>query len=317
MNAAAVSAIRTNGLTKYYGPVVGIEDVTLDVQQSEIFGFLGANGAGKTTTIRLLLDLLRPTHGSASILGFDCQRQGLAARACVGYLPGELPMVPDQTGAGFLQFLTRVGGVAVSATRLEWLLRRFDVSDMDLRRKLRDQSQGMRRKLGVIQAMMANAPVIILDEPTLGLDPLMIDAFCETVHDLVREGTTVFLSSHVLGEVDRLCDRIALIRRGRLVEVQALDELRRRATRRVIVEFAQPVDRIGYLGSSAVLVQCEPKRWVLEIRGPLGPIVSALAGLPVMDLTVKPFTLQDYILEHYADADAHANADARTSSARA
>jgi ABC-2 type transport system ATP-binding protein len=308
---SATSAIRTNGLTKYYGAIVGIEDVTLDVHRGEVFGFLGANGAGKTTTIRLLLDLLRPTHGSASILGFDCQRDSLDARARVGYLPGELPIVPDQTGASFLKFLTRVGGLDVSDTRLAWLLRRFDVSDMDLRRKLRDQSQGMRRKLGVIQAMMTNAPVIILDEPTLGLDPLMIDAFCETVHDLVREGTTVFLSSHVLGEVDRLCHRIALIRRGRLVEVQALDELRRRATRRVTVEFAQPVDPIGYLGSSARLVQAEPRRWVLDIGGPLGPFVSTLAGLPVTDLHVKPFTLQDYILEHYADVDANTDASDR------
>src|SRR5262249_8514217 len=144
------------------------------------------------------------------------------------------------------------------------------------------------------------------DEPTLGLDPLMIDAFCETVHDLIREGATVFLSSHVLGEVDRMCDRIALIRRGRLVEVQALDELRNRATRRVIVEFSRPVEPLGYLRSSALTVACGSRRWVLEVQGPLGPLMSELAGLPVTDLHVKPFTLQDYILEHYADADRRA-----------
>jgi ABC-2 type transport system ATP-binding protein len=302
----ASSAIRTDGLTKYYGPIVGIEDVSLDVRQGEVFGFLGANGAGKTTTIRLLLDLMRPTHGRASILGFDCHRQGLAARACIGYLPGELPIMPDLTGHGLLKFLTRVGGQAVSPARLEWLLRRFDVSDTDLRRKLREQSQGMRRKLGVIQAMMTGAPVIILDEPTLGLDPLMIDAFCDTVRELVREGTTVFLSSHVLSEVDRICDRIALIRRGRLVEVQALDELRRRAARRVTIDFNRPVEPFGHWPAGVTIVASEPRRLVLDVRGPLGPLMSQLRDLPIADLQVQPFTLQDYVLEHYADDERHA-----------
>jgi ABC-2 type transport system ATP-binding protein len=300
------SAIRMEGLTKYYGSIVGVEDVSLDVRQGEVFGFLGANGAGKTTTIRLLLDLLRPTQGRASIFGFDCQREGLAARACVGYLPGELPIMPDLTGAGLLKFLSRVGGQTVSSTRLAWLLRRFDVSDMDLRRKLRDQSQGMRRKLGVIQAMMTGAPVIILDEPTLGLDPLMIDAFCETVQDLVRDGTTVFLSSHVLAEVDRVCDRVALIRRGRLVEVQDLADLRRHAARRIIVELTRPVEPFGYWPPSVLIVACEPRRWVLDVRGPLGPLLVQLRDLPIADLHVQPFTLQDYVLEHYADDDSHA-----------
>jgi ABC-2 type transport system ATP-binding protein len=303
---SATSAIRTEGLTKYYGSIVGVEDVSLDVRQGEVFGFLGANGAGKTTTIRLLLDLVRPSHGHASILGFDCQRDGVAARACVGYLPGEFPIFPELTGAGLLKFLTRVGGQPVSAARLERLLRRFDVSDTDLRRKLRDLSQGMKRKLGVIQAMMTGAPVIILDEPTLGLDPLMIDAFCETVHELTREGTTVFLSSHVLAEVDRVCDRIALIRRGRLVEVQALEDLRRGSARRVIVEFSQPVEPSRILPPGALIVTREPRRWVLDVHGPLGPIVAQLGSLPVADLHVEPFKLQDYILERYADADRHA-----------
>jgi ABC-2 type transport system ATP-binding protein len=303
----ATSAIRTDGLTKYYGSIVGIEDVSLEVREGEVFGFLGANGAGKTTTIRLLLDLLRPSHGRASILGFDCHRDSVAARACVGYLPGELPIFPELTGAGLLRFLTRAGGQTVSAGRLEHLLRRFDVSDTDLRRKLRDQSQGMKRKLGVIQAMMTGAPVIILDEPTLGLDPLMIDAFCETIHELTREGrTTVFLSSHVLAEVDRVCDRIALIRRGRLVEVQDLAELRRGSARRVIVEFSQPVEPLRALPPGALLVTREPRRWVLDVRGPLGPTISQLGTLPVADLHVEPFRLQDYILERYADVDPRA-----------
>jgi ABC-2 type transport system ATP-binding protein len=299
------SAIHTNRLTKYYGDIVGIEDVTLDVHEGEIFGFLGANGAGKTTTIRVLLDLVRPSSGQASILGFDCHTQSRDARARIGYLPGELPIYPEMTGGGFLKFLTQVDGRAVSPARLEKLLRRFDVSDVDLRRKLRDHSQGMKRKLGVIQAMMTGAPVIILDEPTLGLDPLMIDAFCETVREIQREGATVFLSSHVLAEVERMCDRIALIRRGRLVDVQSLADLRRHAARRVIIDFSQPVNGSYALpaGAGVVLISREPTRWVLEVQGPLGPTVSQLgaSALPIADLQIEPFTLRDYVLERYGD----------------
>src|SRR5688572_5253865 len=154
-------AIRTNGLTKYYGRVVGLDGLTLDVPEGVVFGFLGPNGAGKTTTIRLLLDLVRPSAGTASIGGFDCQRRGLEARRLVGYLPGELPIYPDLTGHGFLRFLATVGQRAVSATRLEWLLSRFDVSETDLRRRMRDYSQGMKRKLGLIQALMTDPPLVI------------------------------------------------------------------------------------------------------------------------------------------------------------
>ena len=209
--------------------------------QGEVFGFLGANGAGKTTTIRLLLDLLRPTSGTAEVLGFDCQRQGLEARRRIGYLPAEMPMYPELTGAAYLKFLSAIGPPP-SRTRLDQLLRRFDVSDLDLRRRMRDYSHGMKRKLGLLQALMTDAPVLVLDEPTSGLDPLMIEAFGETIDELARAGrTTVLLSSHVLSEVDRVCRRIGLIRNGRLVAVQTLSELRAATPRRLTVLFSQPV----------------------------------------------------------------------------
>src|SRR5262245_7113921 len=160
----------------------------------------------------MLLDLVRPTSGTASILGFDCQRQGLEARRRVGYLPGEMPVYPELTGARYLQFLSAIGSQPASPARIAFLLRRFDVSDLDLKRRMRDYSHGMKRKLGIIQALMTEAPLLILDEPTSGLDPLMIEAFGETVDELAREGrTTVFLSSHILSEVDRICQRIGLV----------------------------------------------------------------------------------------------------------
>jgi len=291
------TALRIDGLTKYYGPVIGVETLSLDVPAGAVFGFLGANGAGKTTTIRLLLDLLRPTSGSASILGFDCRRESLEVRRRVGYLPSEMPFYPDQTGAGYLKFLSALGQQPVSNARLEFLFQRFDMSELDLRRRMRDYSHGMKRKIGIVQALMSDAPVLILDEPTSGLDPLMIEAFCETLDELARAGrTTIFLSSHVLSEVDRVCDRIALIRNGRLVAVRTMSELRLETPRRVTVLFSRPVDAFVSLAPGVTIVTREPQRWVVEARGPLGGLITALAHLPVADISIAAFGLEEAIL---------------------
>ena len=296
-----VPAIRLEGLTKYHGAVVGIEDLSLDVEPGEVFGFLGANGAGKTTTIRTLLDLLRPTRGSAAVLGFDCQRQSFESRRRIGYLPGEMPVYPELTGAEYLRFLAALGPQP-PATRIEWLLRRFDVSDLDLRRRMRDYSQGMKRKLGVVQALMTGAPVLILDEPTSGLDPLMIEAFAETIHEISRSGgTTVFLSSHVLSEVDRTCSRIGIVRAGRLVALRTLGELRASAPRRVTIVFSEPVGDSPTLPPNVVPISRESQRWVVDISGPLGPLLASLGSLPVHDIAVAPFAIEDTVLHLYEE----------------
>jgi ABC-2 type transport system ATP-binding protein len=293
----AVAAIETRGLTKYYGRVVGLENLSLEVGQGEVFGFLGANGAGKTTTIRMLLDLVRPSAGAASILGFDCHRQSLESRRCVGYLPGEMPFYPELSGARYLAFLSSVGAVPPAPGRIESLLQRFDVSDLDLKRRMRDYSHGMKRKLGLVQALMTDAPVLILDEPTSGLDPLMIEAFAETVDELARAGrTTVFLSSHILSEVDRICQRIGLVRGGQLVAVRTLSELRAAAPRRMTVLFSAPVNADMPQLPGATLVTREPERWIVDVQGPLGEIVPRLAHLPVTDVQLAPFTLDEAIL---------------------
>jgi len=293
----APAAIRTDALTKYYGAVIGVEGLSLEVVQGEVFGFLGANGAGKTTTIRMLLDLVRPTSGSASVLGLDCQHRGIEARARIGYLPGEMPVYPELTGARYLSFLASLGSRQVSRTRLEFLLRRFDVSDIDLRRRMRDYSHGMKRKLGLIQALMTEAPLLILDEPTSGLDPLMIEAFSETIDELRKTGkTTIFMSSHILSEVDRVCERIGLVRHGRLVAVRTLAELRSQAPRRMTVSFAAPVDTDPAAVPGISVVMREPLLWVIDVHGPAGPLMSSLKGLPVADLTMTPFTLDETIL---------------------
>jgi ABC-2 type transport system ATP-binding protein len=292
----AVAAIETRGLSKYYGRVVGLENLSLEVAQGEVFGFLGANGAGKTTTIRMLLDLVRPSAGTASILGFDCQRQSLESRRRIGYLPGEMPFYPELTGARYLSFLSSLGPARPTSGRIAFLLRRFDVSDLDLKRRMRDYSHGMKRKLGLVQALMTEAPLLILDEPTLGLDPLMIEAFAETVDELARAGTTVFLSSHILSEVDRICQRIGLVRGGQLVAVRTLSELRAAAPRRMTVLFSAPVDGEMPALPGATLVTREPARWLVDVQGPLGEIVPRLAHLPVSDVHLAAFTLEESIL---------------------
>jgi len=296
------AAISIRALTKYYGAVIGVEDLSLDVAQGEVFGFLGANGAGKTTTIRMLLDLVRPTSGAASVLGHDCQQRGLEARAQIGYLPGEMPIYPELTGAGYLSFLASIGSRPASRARIEFLLRRFDVSDLDLRRRMRDYSHGMKRKLGLIQALMTEAPVLILDEPTAGLDPLMIEAFVDTIDELRQGGkTTIFMSSHILAEVDRVCERIGLVRHGHLAAVRTLAELRSESARRIAVVFSAPVCSGVPALAGIVVVSREPQRWVLDVTGPLGDLVSSLNGLPVADMTMTPFTLDDTILRILAE----------------
>jgi beta-exotoxin I transport system ATP-binding protein len=296
------AAIRLDGLTKYYGRVIGLEGVTLDIAQGEVFGFLGANGAGKTTTIRMLLDLLRPTSGAAFVLGLDCQRQGLEVRRRVGYLPGEMPMYPELTGAGYLKFLAALGPAPPNPARLDALFRRFDVSDVDLGRRMRDYSHGMKRKMGIIQALMTDAPVLILDEPTSGLDPLMIEAFGDTIGELAREGrTTIFLSSHVLSEVDRVCHRIGVIHNGRLGAVKSLDELRVSTARRVVVTFTAEVQPVP-LPAGVLVVDRRPRRWVVELSGAMGPLLDSIAGLPVEDIEQSAFTLEDVVLRLFAEA---------------
>jgi ABC-2 type transport system ATP-binding protein len=293
-------AIEVEGLTKYYGAVIGIEELSFEVAPGEVYGFLGANGAGKTTTIRLLVDLLRPSRGRARVLGLDCQRDTLEARRRVGYLPGELPVYPDLSAAGYLDYLAQLDGRPVSRRYLDELLERFDVSDVDLTRRLREQSHGMKQKIGIIQALMGRAPVLILDEPTAGLDPLMVRAFRDTLEDLKRDrATTIFLSSHVLTEVEATCDRIGLIRGGRMVASGTIEDLKRSAARRITIELREPATRLLPPLPGVTIVSSASLQLVLDVEGPLGLVLEALSAFPVHDLRVESFTLEDFVARYY------------------
>jgi len=296
----APPAVATHGLTKRFGRLVAVKALDLVVEPGQVYGFLGLNGAGKTTTIRLLLDLLRPTAGSAAILGHDCQADGLAARALVGYMPGEAGFYRDMTGRQVLGFLSRLSPHAIREGWQRELLERLAFHDMDLDRRIREYSTGMKRKLAIVQAFQAEAPLLILDEPTEGLDPLMQEAFYALLADVRQQGTTVFLSSHVLSEVDRVCDRIGVLRAGELVLAAPVDGVRRMAPRLVRVEFRDPVPPppSGW-PSSIEIVEAAATRWSLRVRGSLGPVVESLAGLPVADLDVREPRLEDVVINYY------------------
>jgi len=231
------AAIRTEGLTKHYGKVIGIEDVDLEVREGEVFGFLGPNGAGKSTTIRTLLDLLHPTRGTATVLGLDSRRDSVEIRRHVGYLPGELAMYDQMTGRQMLEHfaglrsMDDLGEALPIAERLE----------LDLDVKIRSYSSGNRQKLAIALVMMHRPRLLILDEPTTALDPLIQLEFYGLIDEVRDEGRTVFVSSHVLPEVERLAERVGIIRNGRLVVVEDFDAIRERAVRKVELRFAEPV----------------------------------------------------------------------------
>jgi ABC-2 type transport system ATP-binding protein len=299
---SATAAIRLEHLGKRYGRLIALKDVSFDVLPGEVFGFLGLNAAGKTTTIRILLDLVRPTSGRASIFDADCQTRGLDVRAQLGYLPGEPGFYGDMTGEATLDLLGRLQRQRVVPARRKSLLDRLEFAAADLRRPMREYSTGMKRKLGIVQAFQSDPPLLVLDEPTEGLDPLMQDAFYELLAESRRRGRTVFMSSHVLPEVERVCDRIGLLRGGELVLMSPVQEVRSLAGRRVRVAFGEDVAPPATWPPACDIVEVTPRLWDLRVHGPLGPIVTLLAMRPVVDLDVQMPHLEEVLKRYYTDA---------------
>jgi ABC-2 type transport system ATP-binding protein len=291
------AAIRTEALTKHYGPVRALEALTLDVLPGEIFGFLGPNGAGKSTMIRTLLGFLHPTAGSASVLGMDIVEQSVEIRRRVGYLPGGIALYDSLTGADALEYLNDLQGR--EPTRRDELCERLQMPADVLRRRVRDYSRGMRQKIGVIQALQHDPDVAILDEPSEGLDPLMQQAFYSILDDLRAAGGTIFFSSHVLSEVERVCDRVAIIREGHLMALQLVDELLARRKRTVTLRWrGSAPDLSAVPGLADVRIQGD--RLDATLLGDVGPFVRAVASPSLVDLTIEPARLEEAFLEYYA-----------------
>jgi len=295
-------AIRTEGLSKRYGTVDALRDLDLEIAEGEVVGYLGPNGAGKTTTIRLLLGLAQPTAGRAEIFGLDCRYQAVEAHRRIAYVPGEANLWPSLTGMETLHLLGRVQG-QVDPTYRDQLIQRFD---LDPAKKVRAYSKGNRQKILLIAALMARPDLLLLDEPTSGLDPLMEQAFRQCVHEARSIGQTVFLSSHILSEVEALCDRVGILREGRLIEIGTLGEMRHLSALTVEAVFdAAPPDLSRVPGVTHVVVQGRHVR--LQVQGTIEPLVDALAGTGVRELLSREPSLEELFLAHYgADGSAPA-----------
>jgi ABC-2 type transport system ATP-binding protein len=283
------AAIRTAGLTKRYGSTVALDGLDLVVEPGSVFGFLGPNGAGKTTTIRMLIGAHRPTAGRAEVLGLDCTARRDEIHRRVGYLPGDFAAYPDLTGAQYLGFLAELRG-GVDPSMLADLVDRFE---LDIERRVGALSRGNRQKLGIIQAFMHEPELVVLDEPTSGLDPLMQRVFRSVVAAARDDGRTVFLSSHVLGEVEEVADTVGVVRAGRLVVVEALEELKRHARRQLELTFhgdvpvntlrdAPGVEAIDVVGRTVRLVVVGPMDAVFRIAAPAG-IENVVAQEPPLE----------------------------------
>jgi ABC-2 type transport system ATP-binding protein len=294
------AAIHTDGLTKDFGQGHGLFELDLEVRPGEIFGFLGPNGAGKSTTMRLLLDLIAPTAGSATLLGLDSHRDSLEVRRRVGFLPGDFALHPKLTGAAVLDHFAELRG-GVDAGRRAELAERFDAQ---LDRPIRELSTGNRQKVGLIQAFMHDAELLILDEPIAGLDPLVQHNFHSLLAELAARGRTVFLSSHTLSEVERVAQRVAILRRGRLVVVDSLESLRAIAVQRLEVEFAgDPPRAEAFRDLPGVReARLDGAHLSIAFEGSADPIVKALAGHEVRAIRSHEDDLEEIFLRFYREA---------------
>jgi ABC-2 type transport system ATP-binding protein len=291
-----MSAIRTEGLSKRYGRTLALDGLDLEVAEGEVYGYLGPNGSGKTTTIRLLLGLHRPSAGRAALFGIDAWRNPVLAHTRVAYVAGEPLLWPAMTGAETFEFLSRLHGGSDAAYR-ESLVERFA---LDADKKIRALSKGNRQKVQLIAALATRADLLLLDEPTSGLDPLMEVAFRDCIEEARGRGQTVFLSSHILSEVEALCDRVGILRDGRLVDQGTLAELRHLGAQTVEVTFEGPAPALAPL--AGVRVQSAgPNALRFEVLEGVGPLIAALARHPVVSLTSREPSLEEIFLHHYDD----------------
>ncbi len=290
--------IRADGLSKRYGPTLALDALDLSIAPGEVYGYLGPNGSGKTTTIRLLLGLHRPSAGRAELFGIDAWRDPVAAHRHVAYVAGEPFLWPALTGAETFEFLARIRGGTDAAYRKE-LIERFR---LDPDKKVRALSKGNRQKVQLIAAFASRAELLILDEPTSGLDPLMEVAFRQTVGEARERGQSIFLSSHILSEVEALCDRVGILREGRLIDEGTLQQLRHLSAQTMDVTFAATPPQIPTLPGVHVS-NGGANTLHFEVAGEVAPLIEALAGHPVVALSSREPSLEEIFLHHYDSSD--------------
>ncbi len=294
------AVIHTEQLTKSYGPHRGITELDLDVEEGEIFGFLGPNGAGKTTTMRVLLDLIRPTSGRAEVFGIETTADPVAIHRRLGYLPGEFDLYDRLTGADTIAYFANLRG-GVDAGYVAELIERLD---LDPSRRFKEYSKGNKQKVGLVVALQHRPDLLILDEPTSGLDPLVQRTFFDIVREARIEGRTVFLSSHIIDEVDRTCDRVAIIREGRLVQVDSIEAIRRLAFHHVELKFSAPVASAIFSSIDGVSdIEVDGHVVRMRVAGPIGGVLAAAAPHGIVDVVSREPNLEDVFLAQYGAHD--------------
>jgi ABC-2 type transport system ATP-binding protein len=290
------SAIEAIGLTKRYGATTAVDSLSLQVEPGQVFGFLGPNGAGKSTTIRMLLALQRPTRGQARVLGLDAAADSVEVHRRTGYLPGDLALFPRLTGRQHIAWFARARAAGGDSLARQLADRFRVVAD----RPVRELSKGNRQKIGLVLAFMHRPELLILDEPTSGLDPLMQREFEDLLRETAAEGRTVFLSSHELDEVQRTADRVAIIKDGRLVAQDTVEDLRRAAPQKMEVRFRRPVDLAGLSAVTGVTVTAaDGPRVTLDVTGDIGPVLGVIASHDPVGLTTRPAGLDELFLDFY------------------
>ncbi len=302
MKTPLAAGIEIDQLYKSYGKVQAVKNVSMRVEQGEIFGFLGPNGAGKTTTIRCMLDVIRPTSGTIRVLGLDAQHDRQALHQRIGYLPGDVRLPGEMTGRQIIDYFSRIQGL--QSVLLKDLVTRFDV---EMKRPLKGYSKGMRQKIGIVLAFMCDPDLLILDEPTSGLDPLLQKTFNEFLLEEQARGKTIFMSSHIMSDVEKVCQRVAVIRRGELVTVERVETLREKAGQRIIVEFGdvgtvslEELRRIP--GMSDVIASNGV--YHMSMSGTMDPLIKALSHHEVLRLQVEEAPLEEVFLKFYEDVPA-------------
>jgi ABC-2 type transport system ATP-binding protein len=302
------SVIHTEQLTKTYGIHRGITEVDLDVEAGEIFGFLGPNGAGKTTTMRVLLDLIRPTSGRAEVFGIETTSGPVAIHRRVGYLPGEFDLYDRLTGADTITYFANLRG-GVDPAYVAELVERLD---LDPSRRFKEYSKGNKQKVGLVVALQHKPDLLILDEPTAGLDPLIQQIFFEIAREAKAEGRTVFLSSHIIDEVDRTCDRVAIIREGRLVQVDRIEAIRQLAFHHVELTFSQPVSAVVFSSLDNVSdVDVDGDVVRMRVSGTIGQVIAAAAPHGLIDVVSREPNLEDVFLAQYGAHESALSAGVR------
>ena len=294
-----MTVLKVSNLTKYYGKILGVKDVTFSVEEGEIFGFLGSNGAGKTTTIRLLMNLLRRDDGGITLFGTTLNKDSVRLREKIGYLPGDFHPYWEMSGGNFLKYMAKYR--ARSPVLREKLFGQLNLTGQDISQKIKYLSHGTRQKLGIVLAFEHDPELAILDEPTIGLDPLIQESFYEIIWDFQKRGKTIFLSSHILPEVEKVCHRVAIIRNGEIVALESIEKLREKRPRRMTLELKDAVNMKPLNFSGVKLLKQTGTRFDFLIEGDIGVLLNELIKLPIKDLIFPEPDLEDIFLDYYTE----------------